>query len=63
MSVLSSGPESGSYEAQSYDSDATGGSPASSVHQLLTWDQYQPIQWCSLHNSRSETLWVATKTS
>ncbi|XP_067247368.1 myelin regulatory factor-like protein [Chanodichthys erythropterus] len=48
--------ESGSYEAQSYDSDATGGSPASSVHQLLTWDQYQPSQWCSLHNSRSETL-------
>ncbi|KAK7130339.1 hypothetical protein R3I93_019842 [Phoxinus phoxinus] len=49
-------PESGSYEAQSYDSDATGGSPASSVHQLLTWDQYQPSQWCSLHNSRSESL-------
>ncbi|XP_039511820.1 myelin regulatory factor-like protein isoform X3 [Pimephales promelas] len=49
-------PESGSYEAQSYDSDATGGSPASGVHQLLTWDQYQPNQWCSLHNNRSETL-------
>ncbi|XP_050963242.1 myelin regulatory factor-like protein isoform X2 [Labeo rohita] len=49
-------PESGSYEAQCYDSDTTGGSPGGSVHQLLTWDRYQPSQWCSLHNSRSEIL-------
>ncbi|XP_016110866.1 myelin regulatory factor-like protein [Sinocyclocheilus grahami] len=50
------GPESGSYEAQCYDSDTAGGSPGGSVHQLLTWDRYQPSQWCSLHNSRSEIL-------
>uniref|UniRef100_A0A8C1BWY5 Myelin regulatory factor like n=1 Tax=Cyprinus carpio carpio TaxID=630221 RepID=A0A8C1BWY5_CYPCA len=49
-------PESGSYEAQCYDSDTAGGSPVGSVHQLLTWDRYQPSQWCSLHNSRSESL-------
>ncbi|KAF4114449.1 hypothetical protein G5714_004672 [Onychostoma macrolepis] len=49
-------PESGSYEAQCYDSDTAGGSPVGSVHQLLTWDPYQPSQWCSLHNSRSESL-------
>uniref|UniRef100_A0A672QF70 Myelin regulatory factor-like protein n=1 Tax=Sinocyclocheilus grahami TaxID=75366 RepID=A0A672QF70_SINGR len=49
-------PESGSYEAQCYDSDTAGGSPGGSVHQLLTWDRYQPSQWCSLHNSRSEIL-------
>ncbi|XP_073699398.1 myelin regulatory factor-like protein [Garra rufa] len=49
-------PESGSYEAQCYDSDTTGGSPGGSMHQLLTWDRYQPSQWCSLHNSRSEIL-------
>ncbi len=36
MSVLSSGPENGSYEAQCYDSDTAGGSPVGSVHQLLT---------------------------
>uniref|UniRef100_A0A8C1NXG2 Myelin regulatory factor like n=1 Tax=Cyprinus carpio TaxID=7962 RepID=A0A8C1NXG2_CYPCA len=53
---LASCPESGSYEAQCYDSDTAGGSPGGSVHQLLTWDRYQPSQWCSLHNSRSEIL-------
>nr|XP_002667695.3 myelin regulatory factor-like protein [Danio rerio] len=49
-------PESGSYEAQSCESDTAGGSPACGFHQQLTWDRYQPSQWCTLHNSRSETL-------
>uniref|UniRef100_A0A671K133 Myelin regulatory factor-like protein n=1 Tax=Sinocyclocheilus anshuiensis TaxID=1608454 RepID=A0A671K133_9TELE len=49
-------PESGSYETQCYDSDTTGGSPVGNVHQLLMLDRYQPSQWCSLHNSRSESL-------
>ncbi|XP_051544659.1 myelin regulatory factor-like protein isoform X2 [Myxocyprinus asiaticus] len=46
--------DSGTCEA--YDSDVPSGSPVGGVHQLLSWDRYQPSQWCSLCNNRFETL-------
>ncbi|TRY94506.1 hypothetical protein DNTS_003536 [Danionella cerebrum] len=44
--------ESSSFEAHSSDS----GSPQCGVHQQLSWDHYHQSQWCSLHNSKAETL-------
>ncbi|XP_063074202.1 myelin regulatory factor-like protein [Engraulis encrasicolus] len=47
------GAEGASCEVPAYDSDAAGGQGA---YQLLSWDQHQPEQWCTLYNHNYDYL-------
>lgn len=49
------GTDGGGCEIPTYDSDTPAGSSGQG-YQLLSWDQYQPDQWCTLYNSRYENL-------
>ncbi|XP_028811134.1 myelin regulatory factor-like protein [Denticeps clupeoides] len=48
--------EGGACDMAAYESDMPGGSPGQGGYQLLSWDQYQSGQWCSLYNSSYESL-------